>query len=265
MHEYNNIITLNKNSRGCYILDTVKGCSCVKSKPFGCYGDCYAKHIADRYGFDFSNPVKRCFSQNKEQLFFNGFSDYNHEAQIIRAIKKCDMPFIRIGEMGDPSENWEHTLCVCESVSVAKKPIVIITKHWNTMSEKVLIGFSRLNVVFNTSISAMDTQEELRHRLSQQERLSNVCKSVLRVVSCKFSESETGKKLNEIQHELLSNKCVIDTVFRPSTKNKLLLGGVIIAEKKRFLGTTVLASMHKNDVFLGYCKDCPDMCGITLQ
>lgn len=265
MHKYKDIITLNKNSRGCYILDTVKGCSYVKSKPCGCYGDCYAKHIADRYGFDFSSPVKRCFSQNKEQLFFNGFYDYSHEAQIIRAIKKCDMPFIRIGEMGDPSENWEHTLCVCESVSVAKKPIVIITKHWNTMSEAVLNRFYRLGVVFNTSVSALDSSDEAKHRIYEHRRLSNACKSVLRVVSCKFSESETGKKLNEIQDKLLSNKCVIDTVFRPSTKNKLLLSGVIIAEKKRFLGAMVLASMHKNDVFLGYCKDCPDMCGITLQ
>lgn len=264
MHTYKDVITLNRNSRGCYILDTVKGCSCVQLKPGGCYGDCYAKHIADRYGFDFSRPVKREFERNTAQLYFAGFSDVSHEAQIIREIQAAQMPFVRIGEMGDPSEDWEHTVSVCEAVECAGKPVVIITKHWREMSESVLSRFSGLSVVFNTSVSALDSQEELRHRLSAHDRLSGAVKSALRVVSCSFSSTDEGKKRNEIQDGLLTRDKVIDTIFRPSTKNPFLTSGIITAKKVRFLGAQSLASMHDEDAFIGYCQDCPEQCGIAL-
>jgi len=41
--ELNDKITLTKNSRGVYDLDSTKGCYCgTKQNPNGCYGDCYA-------------------------------------------------------------------------------------------------------------------------------------------------------------------------------------------------------------------------------
>ena len=260
MHTYKDVITLNRNSRGCYILDTVKGCSCVKSKPGGCYGDCYASHIAARYGFDFGSPVRRDFERQTAQLYFSGFSDTTHEAQIVKQIQAAEMPFIRIGEMGDPSEDWEHTLSVCRAVSVAKKPIVIITKHWNTMTESQLAGFSELGVVFNTSVSALDSQTELQYRLSQYERLAKSCHSVLRVVSCDFLDPVR----EGVQADLFRRDRVIDTIFRPSAKNPFLLSGVISAKKVKFLGSSMLASMHTDDVFLGYCRVCPEQCGINV-
>lgn len=260
MHAYKDIITLNRNSRGCYILDTVKGCSYAKTKHGGCYGDCYANNIASRYGFDFSNPVKRGFEKETEQIYFNGFEDTAHESEIIRQIKQAKMPFIRIGEMGDPSENWEHTLLVCKIISVVRKPIVIITKHWNVMSEKQEKEFSKLPVIFNTSVSMLDTDEQQKYRLSQYERLKKTNKSVLRVVSCKFTNKEKEKK----QNDLLSQENVIDTVFRPSKENEYLTSGVITAKKIKFLGSSMLASMHDENTFMGYCKDCQDQCGLKF-
>lgn len=258
MHSYKDIITLNQNKRGCYILDTVKGCSCVTSKPGGCYGDCYANHIADRYGFDFSNPVNRDFMRKQDQIYFNGFMDTSHEAKIIKQIRAANMPFIRVGEMGDPSEDWEHTLSVCKSISVANKPIVIITKHWKTMTEKQINEFLSLNVYFNTSVSALDSPEELSYRIKQHERILH--HAVIRVVTCSFVDKERAN----IQDWLLNRWPVIDTVFRPSVNNPFLVNGIIKARKVKFLGTTMLASLHKDDVFLGYCKDCPEQCGINM-
>lgn len=255
MHEYKDVITLNRNSRGCYILDTVKGCSCMANKPGGCYGDCYASHIAARYGFDFSKPVKRGFLCSDSQLYFSGFSDTTHEAQIVKQIKAAEMPFVRIGEMGDPSENWEHTLSVCQAIAIANKPIVIITKHWKRLTDDQISAFSELPVVFNTSVSALDSTAELEYRLQQHERLPR--SSVLRVVSCAFNDKEHEKT----QQELLSRDKVIDTVFRPNANNPFLLSGTISAKKVKFLGSSMLASMHKDDVFFGYCRDCPDQCG----
>lgn len=260
MHEYKDIITLNRNSRGCYILDTVKGCSYAKTNQGGCYGDCYASHIATRYGFDFSNPVNRDFQKETNQIYFDGFKDAAHESEIIRQIKKAEMPFIRIGEMGDPSENWEHTLSICKSIAISNKPIVIITKHWKKMHERQVDEFSELPVVFNTSISALDSNEQIAYRLKQYERIAKKSKSVLRVVTCKFADTEKEKK----QAELLSRENVIDTVFRPSKTNKILASGIITAEKIKFLGSPVLASMHKENIFFGYCKDCPEQCGLKF-
>lgn len=260
MHTYKDIITLNRNSRGCYILDTIKGCSYIKSKPGGCYGDCYANHIAERYGFDFSKPVMRDFVRDNKQIYFNGFVDIDHESKIIREIKRAEMPFIRIGEMGDPSENWDHTLSVCQAVSVAKKPIVIITKHWKQMSDNQLDLFSGLDVVFNTSVSALDETAELKYRLEQYKRLSTKCRSVLRVVTCAFNISSFDK----VQDFLLSHAKVIDTAFRPSNNNKYLVDKIITAKKIKFLGSSMLTSLHDENIFLGYCEECTEQCGLTL-
>ena len=100
--EYSDNITLIKNKRGCYDFDTSKGCSYgMANNTRGCYNDCYAFRVAHRYGIDFSKTVLRNFKSRK------------HEQNIIKQINKIDMPFIRMGVSGDPSDNWQHTLDIC--------------------------------------------------------------------------------------------------------------------------------------------------------
>lgn len=263
MKTYKPIITLVRNERGCYILDTVKGCSvCGKEKPNGCYDNCYAKNIASRYGFDFSHVVTRDFEQEHSQIFLPGFLDTRHEGEIIHAIKNIDMPFVRIGEMGDPSENWEHTIHICNIISLAKKPIVIITKHWKTMPDILLKDIA--GVCINTSISALDSDEEIEHRLQQYNRLKPFCKSVLRVVSCDFNKDNAeGLRRSKMQERLFYNDNVIDTVFRPSAKNPLVINGIINVAKVKFLKQNMLASAYNKSAYFGRCETCPDMCGIN--
>jgi len=257
---YKSIITLNRNARGCYILDTVKGCSYARLNPGGCYGDCYAANIAKRYGFDFGNPVKRYFIEDDQQLYFNGYNDIKHEASIIKQIKNIDMPFVRIGEMGDPSEYWEHTLDVCKNISIAGKKIVIITKHLKTLPN-VLLHKLNNQIIINTSISALDSKQQIKHRLKQYNRLKPYCKSVLRVVTCDFKIDH----FNKIQMELLDNENVLETIFRPNPKNDLVIDGVIGIEKRMFLKSEVWASSRIKGVFFGYCKDCKEMCGVNTN
>ena len=86
MRTYKRIISLSKNDRGIWDLDTIKGCSSgMALDSAGCYGDCYAFKIARSYGIDFSKSVKRFF---KDEL---------HRRSIVRQIERVDMPFIRIG------------------------------------------------------------------------------------------------------------------------------------------------------------------------
>ena len=266
MKDYKGILTLNKNARGCYILDTVKGCSLgLKDNPNGCYDDCYANRIAKRYGFNFGKTIKRDIQKDKSQFYLFGFSDDSHADRLIKQIRNIDMPFVRIGEMGDPSLNWEHTIKICKIISKAGKPIVIITKHWKVLSDSLLKDIKPLDICINTSISALDTEGQIHKKLHQFYRLKDYCNSVLRIVSCDFNkENEEGISRRVVQDELFKHTPHIDTIFRPSLNNPLVKNNVINISKVKFLSASVNASVHNKDTYFGYCGKCPDMCGVNL-
>ena len=265
MKTYKLAITLVKNSRGCYIIDTVKGCPAgALFEGRGCYGDCYAKSIASRYGFDFENFQVREFQNNSPQMDLFGFTDKTHTDHIISQIRGADMPFIRIGEMGDPSLDWNHTLEVCNEIACAGKPIVIITKHWKEIPDELLGSLKGLCI--NTSASALDTDAQIEYRVSQYERLNPYCNSVLRIVSCDFNrDNEEGLRRALIQERLFKADKVIDTVFRPSADNHFVVNGIINVEKVRFLKKDMLASRRNKSTYFGRCETCPEMCGINVK
>ena len=123
MREYSGIISLTKNSRGIYSLDTSIGCSSgMANEKGGCYNDCYAAKSAKLYGYDFSKTVFRHFESEK------------HRRLIINRINKIPLDFVRIGTSGDPSENWEHALKICKGIETCNKEIVVITKHWTELT-----------------------------------------------------------------------------------------------------------------------------------
>lgn len=262
MKIYKGAISLNQNARGCYILDTVKGCpGGLLHGGRGCYGACYAKNIADRYGFDFSRTVIREFMTDEQQQYLFDFKDERHLNEIIKQIRAAEMPFVRIGEMGDPSVDWTHTIEVCEKIAVAGKPIVIITKHWNTVPEEMLPRISSLCI--NTSISALDDEEQIEHRLEQFNRLKPFCRSVLRIVSCDFNRyNANGFDRAIVQDELFKIRPNIDTVFRHGPRNFFVVNGIVKTCKVDFLKSRVSASVYRNGAYLGRCEQCPDMCGV---
>jgi hypothetical protein len=264
MRTYKNIISLSKNGRGIWDLDTIKGCaSGLIENEKGCYNDCYALKTAKRYGIDFSISIERYFESEQ------------HRLQIIRQIEKIDMPFIRIGCAGDPSENWEHTINIIKQLKEtnqlslfdisSKKQIVIITRHWNLLNDFQLKELSKYNICINTSVSALDNERLINVALNQYERLKPYCKSILRIVSCDFNEeNETGKKLAEIQRKLFKNVGVIDTVFRPSNNNYFVKNEIIKVKKMGFMKSKALVSKFNKKTFLGKCSNCLEMCGINL-
>ncbi|MGI9139469.1 MAG: hypothetical protein ACR2IM_10560 [Sediminibacterium sp.] len=252
MKNYNNIITLNKNDRGIWDLDVSKGCSsgCMIDKN-GCYGDCYAAKSAKIYGYDFSKTIYRDFINIK------------HQRQIISKINSIDMSFIRIGVAGDPSENWEHTFSILRKIKKCNKEIVIITKHWNTISDELLIELNSFNICINTSISALDNEAQRNKCLFEYKRLKTFCKSILRIVSCDFNaDNEIGKRLLLIQEQLFKNENVIDTVFRVSKNNNLVIDGVINIKKVKFLGGKSLVSKYNKKTYFGKCDKCVEQCGV---
>lgn len=264
MRTYSNIISLSKNSRGIYSLDPTMGCSSgMKLSKNGCYNDCYAARASRVYGYDFSKTVKRDFINQK------------HIEQIKREIKKIPLPFVRMGTMGDPSEDWTHTLSICEKIQTEfqyslfetkPKEIVIITKHWTNLTEDQLIFLSSLNVCINTSISVMDQNELFYNSLNQYERLKPYCKSILRIVSCDFNENSIeGKMLKEKQKFIFDNYKVLDTVFRVSKNNPIKINGIINTHETKFLNKKSIISKYNKKTYFGKCDNCLEMCGVNIN
>ena len=263
MKTYSNIITLEKNLRGVWSLDTIKGCKYgAKMNPNGCYDSCYAARMIKRSGIDFSKSVKRNFK-----------SEW-HLYKILRQLKNIDMPFVRIGTNGDPSEDWEHTIRVCGRITKYSffgkligydffKPIVIVTKHWKIIPDKLLKKLK--NICINTSISALDSDTQIKHRLKQYNRLKQYCNSVLRVNTCDFNiDNIEGEVLNKIQLELLDNDKVLDTILRFSKNHELAQAKIINLDYTKFLSSNTYASVYNKNTYFGMCDNCPDMCGINL-
>lgn len=255
MKPYNNKISLTKNGRGVYCIDTTMGCeSGLQNEAGGCYNDCYAARIAKRYGHDFGKTVLKDFVSQQ------------HKREIQSQIDRVKMPFIRIGASGDPSENWEHTISIIKVIQRCNIEIVIITRHWTTLTEDQLKYLSTINVCINTSISALDKPELMEKCLVQYQRIKQYCKSVLRIVSCDFNlDNETGHRLAKVQASLFKNESTLDTVFRPSKKNKFITDGVINVKEEIFNGKKQLASKFNRKTYMGKCGNCREMCGVNIK
>lgn len=255
MKKYSSNITLSQTSRGVLGLDTVKGCKHgMRNHKNGCYGACYAYSAAIRYGYDFSDSTIRRFESSV------------HIESIVNEIKNSEKDFVRIGIMGDPSECWGHTIEICDKINAAGKKIVIITKHWESLPGYLYQKVSELDLIINTSISALDDDLLIMHRLNEYNKLKKICTSVLRIVSCDFNLSSiNGLICNGMQDELFDNENVIDTVLRVSENHYLVMDCTINIENKEFLSVKTSASMKNKDTHFGYCRKCKDKCGLRFK
>lgn len=252
--EYREYLTVDINRKGVIDLDTVKGCYYgMRENPKGCYGLCYARKLANAYGFDFSNSISREV-RSKSQI-----------RDIVKRVARSKVPFIRIGTKGDPCHDWILTLKMCRVLRDVK-PIVIITKHWIRLNDEQIEELGKWGVIINTSISALDRDELRIYRLKQYERYKMYGVSVLRIVSCKFNlENEEGKRLNDIQERLFEKVNIIDNPLRLNEGYPLLKEGVILAERMKDLNGDSLISKFREETYIGICKDCPEQCGLIWR
>jgi hypothetical protein len=250
--KYHASITASVNTKGCMDVDTVKGCTAGMIQEGGCYGECYANKIASRYGIAFGHSVTR------------GFVDqWQHRDVLVRQLMSHSLTWYRIGVMGDPSYAWDHTISVIRNLRPAEKTAVIVTKHWKTLTDDQISKLLDLDVVFNTSTSALDTDAQCRHRVGQIHRLAAAgIRSVNRVVTCAFADTEWGKNRDAQQRYLLSILPVIDTPLRASSSNPHVISGdIIVTRRPDSVGGGTLVSVNDPSVYLGTCTDCPDQCG----
>lgn len=246
-------MTPTLNAKGVLDLDSVKGCKYgMEATPGGgCHGLCYAAKIAKFRGFDFSVSVPRYIGTIGEMIRFRNI------------VHSYDLPMVRIGTMGDPSHDWRTTYGVAKTVAEAGKVPVIVTKHWRTMDEQQAHAFARIGAVLNTSISALDTEDQRRHRLAEYRLYPG--QSVLRVVSCQFNRDiEEGRRLDDVQQSLFAEKRVLDNPLRVTAAWLGQKGGLVLAERLRDLNADVLISRANPQTYIGRCRACPDLCRLNL-
>lgn len=264
MREYSIRISLTKNTRGVYSLDPTLGCaSGTANDRRGCYYDCYAVKMSRAYGYDFSKTVLRDFKSE------------THRIETLRQIEKIPLPFVRMGTMGDPSENWAHTLKICRAINTThqfslfksnSKQIVIITKHWTNLTDEQLKELTAYNVCINTSVSALDNPTQLQNGVTQYERVKPYCKSILRIVSADFNtENEEGARLSEIQTGLFTHSGTLDTVLRVGKNNPLVISGAIKIKRSNFMGKPQYLSKLNKKTYVGKCDTCLEMCGVNIN
>jgi hypothetical protein len=250
-------LTVSENRKGVIDIDTTKGCyyGMMKYPNGGCYGECYAKKIADLYGYDFGVSVSR------------RLLDREHTATVRRMLNKIYCGWYRIGTLGDPSHDWDNVITVCKAISYTGKIPVIVTKHWVRLSDAQIEKLKKLKAVFNTSTSGLDTDDEIKYRVSELMRLRSFgLKSVCRIVTCKFGKTIFGNECNEKQEYLLSLHPIIDNPLRLSKTNHLLLNGHILAQKRsESVGGGKLVSLNSERAFLGSCRFCIDKCGVDTE
>jgi hypothetical protein len=256
MRRYKSILTASENRKGVLDVDTVKGCSsglCAYPDG-GCYGECYAAKTAKLYGIDFTKSISRKPSRR-------------HFVDTFYTVKNHSASWYRIGTAGDPCHDWGNTLTVCEMLKDTGKTPVIITKHWTTISDSQLERFLSINAVFNTSVSGMDTEDELKHRISQIKRIKQAGgKSICRIVSCQYGESHWARECKQKQDYLFNLHPVIDNPLRCGKNNVHVLDGdIIITKKRQSIGGGKWVSVNSEDVYLGVCANCPDQCGVTAK
>lgn len=251
---YLNVLTVTENKKGVLDADTVKGCTLgMAAYPNGgCYGECYAFKNAHTYGFDFHTSVSRQFMGRE------------HKGTLIKIMLQHPAKWYRIGTAGDPCHDWKHTVAIINAFWHLHKIPVIITKHWLIMEDWQVEKLRKLGAVVNTSTSGMDTDEEIKHRVGQIDRLKEAgIKSVCRVVTCNYGPSGWGRECNEKQNYLLSLSPVIDNPLRARKDNPHVTNGDIrLVRKNGSIGGGKMVSLHSSKIYLGKCRDCQDQCGI---
>jgi hypothetical protein len=248
-------MTADVNDKGVLDIDTVKGCTAgMKARPDGgCYNTCYAAKIAKFRGIDFSHSVKRVAYSRA------------HRLEIEDAVKNAPQGFFRIGTMGDPCHEWEHTVETVEWLSKFARP-VIITKHWVRATDEQLLRLIECHTVLNVSISALDTPSELAYRVREFNRYKSLGgDSVARIVSCDFNRSHPeGERMATVQQDLFRLEPTLDNPLRADRKHPLVLQDIIKLTVTKDLTAERTVSLANPDTYLGHCEGCVELCGAAF-
>ena len=126
----------------------------------------------------------------------------------------------------------------------------------------MLSELAAVGVVFNTSTSALDSADSMEYRVGQFYRVRSYgCRSMLRIVTARFGDNESGKCFASIQRWLVMHGSIIDTPLRLPASDSRVAEGTILVERIKDLNSRATVSRWRDDVYIGHCGKCPDQCG----
>lgn len=254
LRNYSSLLTADVNDKGVLDVDVVKGCTMgMAARPaHGCYDACYAATIAKFRGIDFAQAVVRTVQTRAQAL------------QIERRVKNAPEGFFRVGTMGDPCHAWKETVETIEWLAPFAVP-VIVTKHWIRASDDQFLRLIACGAILNTSVSALDKKNELKHREREMNRYAGLGgHSVARIVSCEFNaDHHDGDRMAAIQSRLFALPHVIDNPLRVARNHPLVVSGLIKLTVQKDLDSSRTISISNPDAYIGHCSGCPDKCGLS--
>jgi hypothetical protein len=256
MRQYQDLLTIDVNSKGVLDVDVVKGCTFgIKAHgEKGCYQGCYAASIAKFRGIDFSKAVVRKVKTKSQAK------------QIEKRVKASPLGFFRVGTMGDPCHSWDETVETVSWLAPYAAPI-IITKHWQKASDEHLKQLVKVGAIVNTSVSALDEPKQLKRREAQISRYAEIGgHSVARVVSCDFDTSTSeGAEKSEIQARLMKYPLAIDNPLRVNGAHELVTQGLIKMRKVvDLIAVRNISIPEESKAYLGHCNGCTELCGLGM-
>lgn len=250
--QYLPFLTASENQKGVLDVDTVKGCTLgMRAQEGGCYGECYANKIAERYGIDFTVSMSRKLTPENRIGIFCTVRDHSSY-------------WYRVGTAGEPCHDWDNTLEVLEYLQGTGKLPIIITKHWIPLTDEHIARLKVVGATVNTSVSGFDTDAQLRHRAAQINRLKAAgVTSVARVVTCEYGPTAWGVAAKAKQDYLLTLTPVIDNPLRADKSNPhVIAGDIILTKRDDAIGGGKMVSLNDENAYLGTCEACPDQCGV---
>ncbi|PHM67623.1 hypothetical protein Xsto_00186 [Xenorhabdus stockiae] len=136
--------------------DVVTGCL---PENMACYGMCFAAISSWRNGIDFG---KRVDNYLDEDIF-------NSDLRSLPDTQK----YIRCGWNSDPSWNWSLSTRIAELARDANLLMIFITKAFRSIHDNIMQRLVAVRAEMRVSVSALDTNEQLKKRLEFIEQYRN--------------------------------------------------------------------------------------------
>ncbi|REF28553.1 hypothetical protein BDD26_3482 [Xenorhabdus cabanillasii] len=149
--------------------DVVTGCL---PESMACYGMCFSAISSWENGIDFG---KRIDNQLDEAIFLSD----------LHALPHCQK-YIRCGWNSDPSWNWPLSIRMTELARDTGLLMIFITKAFRKMSDDIMRRLITAKAEIRVSVSALDTNVQLKQRLDFIENYRNAGGIVIPIVLTAF-------------------------------------------------------------------------------
>lgn len=157
-----------------------------------CYGNCFAANAAFSNGIDFGVRVDNILDR---AIFCTDLDALPVEQR-----------YLRNGWNSDPSWRWSCALTLAELIRGTGRHTVFITKCFTMLSSEMMARLAGLGVELRISVSAFDTEAQLKHRLQTAEAYrSQGGVAVPMVVSGVFSDPVLNEKQDHIVRYIIES------------------------------------------------------------